>query len=154
MATLHSTCHSGKTIKPLGNRALPVFRAITDGIAKVGDHRKIDETDGAFMPVCVEGVGTTPQGGLIVSIAHYYEQNGDLMADPEILFVVARDEYVFPISYRQDGLGINREYVRWEGEKVFWNLKAQNDLATFCNTWMKNIKDQQFDGRLPRVIAT
>ena len=39
------------------------------------------------MPVSVEVVGTRPQGALIVSIAHYYEQNGDLMADPEATFV-------------------------------------------------------------------
>jgi hypothetical protein len=103
------------------------------------------------MPACVEAVGKTPQGALIISVAHYYEQNGDLMADPEVTFVVARDDYVFPISYKQDGLGIDRQYVRWEGEQVFWNLAAQNDLAGFCTSWMRNIKDQQFGGRLPKL---
>lgn len=131
-----------RAIKPLGKRALPIFRALTEGVARVGDARKIANSR-SCMPVCVEAVGTTPQGQLIVSIAHYYEQNGDLMADPEILFVLAHENYVFPISYRQDGLGIDREYVRWEGGKVYWNLAMQNDLATFCNQWMQNIRDQQ-----------
>jgi hypothetical protein len=142
-----------RTIKPLSPSALSVFRVLTEGIAKLGDHRKFDNGGTSIMPAVVEAVGKTPQGALIVSIAHYYEQNGDLMADPEVTFVVARDEFVFPISYKQDGLGIDREYVRWEGERVFWNLKAQNDLASFCTNWMRNIKEQQFGGKLPKVAA-
>ena len=141
------------TIKPLSNPALSVFRVLTEGIVKVGDHRKFDNGGTSIMAVCVEAVGTTPQGSLIVSIAHYYEQNGDLMADPEVCFVVVREDYVYPISYKQDGLGIDREYVRWDGERVFWNLKAQNDLAGFCTSWMRNIKEQQFGGKLPKPTA-
>ena len=38
-------------------------------------------------------------------IAHYYEQNGDMMRDPDVVFVIGADQYVYPISYRQDGLG-------------------------------------------------
>jgi len=106
------------------------------------------------MPVCVDAVGTTPQGALIVSVAHYYEQNGDLMADPEVTFVVTRDDYVFPISFRQDSLGIDRQYGRWEGAKVYWNLRMQNDLAGFCNQWMQNIKEQQYEGKLPKQVKS
>jgi hypothetical protein len=135
-------------IKPLSAKALAVFRVLTEGLAKVGDHRKVNDSQ-SFMPVSVEAVGTTPQGALIVSVAHYYEQNGDLMADPEVTFVVTRADYVFPTTFRQDNMGINRVYVRWEGEKVYWNLRMQNDLAVFCNEWMENIKQQQYGGKLP-----
>ena len=136
-------------IKPLSKRALAVFRTLTEGFSKVGDHRKVNQTE-AFMPVCVEAVGMTPQGALIVSVAHYYEQNDDLMADPEVTFVLTRPDYVFPITFRQDGLGIDREYVRWEGNWVYWDLHMQNDLAGFCNQWMENIKQQQYGGQLPK----
>ena len=134
------------TIMPLSDKALAVFRVLTEGFTKVGDHRKVEQSR-EFMPVSVEAVDTTVQNALIVSVAHYYEQNGDLMADPEVTFVVARNEYVFPISFRQDNLGIDGEYVRWEGEKVYWNLAKQNDLASFCNQWMENIKHQHYGGR-------
>ena len=140
-----------RSIQPLSKSALAVFHVLTEGIAAIGDHHKFDNGGSGIMPVCVEAVGKTPQGALIISVAHYYEQNGDLMADPEVTFVVTRGDYVFPISYKQDGLGIDREYVRWEGERVFWNLAAQNDLARFCTTWMRNIKEQQFGGKLPKL---
>jgi hypothetical protein len=137
-----------RAIKPLSKKALAVFRVLTEGFTKVGDCRKVRQSE-QFMPASVEAVGTTPQGALIISVAHYYEQNGDLMADPEVTFVVTRAEYVFPISFRQDNLGIDHTYVRWEGAKVYWNLAKQNDLAAFCNQWMENIKHQQYGSRLP-----
>ena len=137
-----------RSIEPLSENALAVFRVLTEGFTKVGDHRKVQQSR-EFMPVSVEAVGTTPQGALIVAVTHYYEQNGDLMADPEVTFVVARNNYVFPISFRQDNLGIDRVYVRWEDGKIYWNLEMQNDLASFCDEWMENIKQQQYGGRLP-----
>ena len=140
-----------RSIQPLSKSALAVFHVLTEGITAIGDHHKFDNGGSSIMPACVEAVGKTPQGALIISVAHYYEQNGDLMADPEVTFVVARDDYVFPISFKQDNLGIDREYVRWEGEQVFWNLAAQNDLARFCTSWMRNIKEQQFGGKLPKL---
>ena len=148
-----------KTIQPLSKPAYATFRVLTEGIQKVGDHRRFDNGGNGIMAVVVEAVGTTPQGGLIVSVAHYYEQNGDLMADPEITFIVGIDHEghpigcVFPVSYKQDGWGIDRQYVRWEDGKVFWNLAAQNDLAGFCTTWMRNIKEQQFGGKLSKVAT-
>lgn len=138
-----------QSIQPLSQRALAVFRVLTEGLSKVGDHRQVKQSE-HFMPVSVEVVDMTPQNAPIVSVSHYYEQNGDLMADPEVTFVIARDDYVFPISFRQDSLGIDQQYVRWEGGKVYWNLPKQNDLAGFCNQWMQNIQDQQYEGRLPQ----
>ena len=141
-----------RTIKPLSAAAAKVFSLLTQDMQKPGDHRKVADNP-SFMAVCVELVDKTPQNAPIFSVAHYYEQNGDLMADPEVTFVRAREDYVYPITYRQDGLGMDREYVRWEGDKVFWNLAAQNDLASFCNQWMKNIKEQQWGGRLPKSVG-
>jgi hypothetical protein len=138
-----------RSIKALSQLAIAVFHVLTEGVTKVGDHRKIALNE-QFMPVCVEATGTTPQGALIVSVAHYYEQNGDLMADPEVTFVVTRDDYVFPITFRQDSLGVDRQYVRWEGGKMYGNLPMQNDLATFCNKWLENIRHQQYRGKLPK----
>jgi hypothetical protein len=79
-------------------------------------------------------------------VAHYYEQNGDLMADPEMTFLVsAVDGRVYPLSYRQDGLGIYRESVKFNeaGQIDGHYPREQRDEATFSGQWMKNIKFQQ-----------
>jgi hypothetical protein len=41
-----------------------------------------------FMRLVIEHIGHGPSGGELVSVAHYGEQNGDLMRDPEIVFEV------------------------------------------------------------------
>jgi hypothetical protein len=127
----------------LNDKATAIFRKLTDGLRKVGDHRKWDNANGTFMAACVEIIGRTGLGPL-VSVAHYYEQNGDLMRDPDVVFVIGADQHVYPISYRQDGLGIDQEAAYMEDGQ--WKVKAkmQADICDFCNdTWFPNINEQQ-----------
>src|SRR5579875_3334609 len=72
-----------------------------------------------FMRLVIEHVGRGPRGGELVSVAHYGEQNGDLMRDPEVVFEIADGQWN-PISIQQDYIGSYREavYVSEEG-KVF-----------------------------------
>lgn len=131
-------------MKELNKKATAIFRRLIEGLDQPGANRKIDNATGGIMAVSVEVVDRT-QYGPIVSVAHYYEQNGDLMADPEMTFlVVSAAGTVVPLTYRQDGLGINQEAARIEGKKLLMNKRLQRDLATFANQWMRNILNQQF----------
>ena len=40
------------------------------------------------MRLAIEPIGSGPRGGELVSVAHYDDQAGDLMRDPEIDFKV------------------------------------------------------------------
>ena len=53
------------------------------------------------MPLIVECVGEWGLGK-IYSLAHYSEQNRDLMADPEMTFLLGAGGLVFPLTYRND----------------------------------------------------
>ena len=76
-------------------------------------------------------------------MAHYGVQNGDLMADPEMTFVIVQGEY-YPISFRNDYLGIDQEVFHYkDGKPTHIKPKLQSDLTTFANSWMKNIQEQQ-----------
>lgn len=95
------------------------------------------------MTVHVEHV-TKCSLGVIYSVAHYYKQNGDMMRDPDMQFIKGGDGEYYPISFWQDAPPIRNEVVVWEdGEITGWMGKEQAELATFANTWMKNIKEQQ-----------
>ena len=48
---------------------------------------KVDNTDGVFMSVSVEVIFDNEKHK-IISLAHYFLQNGDLMADPEMCFLL------------------------------------------------------------------
>lgn len=105
---------------------------------------KIDNTNASFMPVSVEIIFESEKYKQI-SIAHYYEQEGDLMADPEMVFIYSKALDEFYASYfKQDNLGIEEDSIIMEhGEIKGYRAKMQADHATFANMWLKNIKHQQ-----------
>ena len=105
---------------------------------------KIDNTNGSFMPVSVEQIFENEKYKQI-SIAHYYEQNGDLMADPEMVFIYSKAlDVFFPSYFMQANLGIKEDSIIMEhGEIKGYSAKLQTDHAAFANLWLRNIKHQQ-----------
>ena len=98
-----------------------------------------------FMDLCIEYIGEGPRGYPMVSVAHYYFQNGDAMRDPDMVFEVSEDMGWGPISYRQDGLGIFQEavYINNEG-KTMINSRLVLELKSFARFWNRNLKIQGF----------
>ena len=83
---------------------------------------------------------TGPRGGELVSVAHYGEQNGDLMRDPEVVFEVAADQWQ-PVSIQQDYIGSYREAVFvGENGKVLVRPAEVRDIASFARFWDRNLK--------------
>jgi hypothetical protein len=97
-----------------------------------------------YMRLVIEHIGTGPRGGELVSVAHYGEQNGDPMRDPEIVFEVAAGQW-HPVSIQQDYLGGFREavFVGANG-KVFIRPAEVRDIQTFARIGDRNLKHQGF----------
>ncbi len=138
-------------MKTLNQASTKIFNLIVDGLKEPGDHKKLDNAPGAFMALSVELIDQWPEGS-IISLAHYYEQNGDLMRDPDMTFLISNGSkfiagLVFPASYRQDGLGIDQQSLFYEDNNGIHSLRIckhwQADHAAFANVWMRNIKEQQ-----------
>jgi hypothetical protein len=97
-----------------------------------------------FMRLVIEHVGRGPRGGELVSVAHYGEQNGDPMRDPEIVFEVAAGEG-HPVSIQQDYLGNYREAVSVaEDGRVSVHRAEVLDIHSFARVWDRNLKRQGF----------
>lgn len=128
----------------LSKYAKKVMDILTDGITDYDQARKIQNNPSkSIMAVCVEMIGKTKQGP-IFSIAHYYQQEGDLMRDPDMTFLKGKDGEYYPLTYRQDGLGIDQNAIDWsDGDIKGFKSKMQADMTSFANGWMQNIKDQQ-----------
>lgn len=130
-------------MKPINQKARKVMDALTEGINNIGDHKKIDNSEGAFMAVVIECIGGC-NFGLLYSIAHYYDQNSDLVCDPDMVFIKAEtDGNYYPISFEQGGVKYE-ESVTIKDDKVAgtWT-HLQREQKDFANMWMKNIKEQQ-----------
>lgn len=124
-------------IKQLNKSASATFKTLVDGLA-VGESRTIDNAPGAFMAVHVSRLTEHTY-----SIAHYYNQNGDLVADPEMEFFVNFEGSVLPTASTACGFGAIRGLWIVDGAPARFRPGVQSDLANFANMWMKNIRDQQ-----------
>jgi hypothetical protein len=114
---------------------------------------RIEPPSSGFMRLCIEHVGTGPRGMPLVSVAHYFEQNGDLMADPDLVFEVNPDEKGplswkvgewGPISFTQHSTGTYQEAVVIQDGKVMVAPRLITSLKSFARTWDRNIKAQGY----------
>ena len=105
-----------------------------------GNYAKINNNPN-LMPVIIEKVGHLKGYGEIISIAHYGEQNGDLMADPEMTFTIVDGKY-YPISFKNDYVGLYQEVFSYDeaGKPELIDIKLQSNLTDFANEWMNSIQ--------------
>ena len=81
-----------------------------------------------YMDLIIENIGDNK-----IAMAHFYELNDDLMADPDIEFVVDHEnKYLIADSFQQDNLA----YF----ERANDNPIIINDLNDFTSNWLSNIK--------------
>jgi hypothetical protein len=97
-----------------------------------------------YMDLVIERVGESPNGLPLISVAHYFEQNGDLCQDPEMLFEVS-DLGWRPVFFQQAIPPIYREAVIWNGGSEFIDQRVMRDLTSFARTWDRNIRHQGFE---------
>lgn len=76
--------------------------------------------------------------GDLISIAHYYEQNGDLVADPE---VELHYPSWIPTAITQ-ALGYRREKFIERDGKTFVDTRFHKEVSSFLALWARNIKAQ------------
>ena len=126
-------------MKPINQKARAILTKLLEGIAEPGDSRKLNNAPKTYMALCVECIA--PQ---MFSLAHYGEQNGDPMRDPDVVLWIAPSGEAFPVSFRNDYAGVDNEYVEFEeGAPVRVDKRQQADLADFCATWFNNLAEQQ-----------
>lgn len=107
------------------------------------DHVRLERP--GFMPLVAERI--QDGRGKLIALAHYGEQNGDAMRDPEVVFLV-REGWAEPVSIRQDYLGTGEvEAYVWEAGRITHSYPARvKDLRSFCAVWFRNLKAQGFLG--------
>jgi hypothetical protein len=139
-------------MKALNKSSEAIFAKLISGL-DVGRSHKLDNAPGTFLPVHVERLSDSTY-----SVAHYVEQGGDLMADPDVVFYVPVEarygaatagSQVYPVEITQAPVGIYNRYVEFDetGQPARINARGQADLTSFSNTWMRNIRAQQMTGR-------
>lgn len=103
---------------------------------KPGAHLRLDMPN--FDRLTIENIGPNQ-----ISVAHYFEQNSDLIADPEIVFFTGSLVWT-PLAIGQVMTGWRE--VAWlnaDGIALDRYLPlAHKEVAVFAEIWAKNLIDQ------------
>jgi len=112
---------------------------VTDGKAKKYRKSKSDP----YMDFIVEKIADdlpNDNKGFVISIAHYFEQNGDLCCDPEMTIAI------YPESKQAEALSFQQAippiYQRVYPEPGMVSPRLKKDLNSFLKQWLKNLIDQ------------
>ncbi len=111
--------------------------------------RAVRITVPGYMPLSVEDIGVSQDGHRLVSLCQYGEQNGDLMRDCDLVFMVTElpdGAAAEPMSFRNDYLGIVQDVYRYDetGKRTHVLSSLKQELKEFARAWFVTLRDQGF----------
>ncbi len=106
---------------------------------RTDDHYHVRIANHGYMDLVIESWASPHYAGRRnISVAHYYEQNGDLVADPEVEIV----DTGMPIGLSQPW-GYTRCLLVQDG-KLMLKPRAKADVMSFLVVWGRNLRQQGF----------
>ena len=97
-------------------------------------HVRLEKT--SYDPLVIERTGER------VVVGHYYQQNGDTMSDPEVVF---HYETWTPVEITQSPVGIYRsKFMTLDGE-THVDTRFHQDVSPLVRVWARNLKYQGWE---------
>lgn len=78
--------------------------------------------------------------GSMISVAHYYEQNGDLIPDPDV--ELHYPTWVPTAITQCIGFVVRREKFIEREDKTYVDTRFHKEVSSFLTMWARNIKAQ------------
>ena len=110
-----------------------------------GLHLKIENPP--YMELVIEATDESGPCGLpAISVAHYGEQNGDLMRDPEMMFELGLGggAHLNPFYWRNDYVGIEQWSRFITDGQYAYHAALHRQHEEFAKLWDKNLRLQGF----------
>ncbi len=100
-----------------------------------------------YQPLVIEAIPEPgPLGLRCLSVAHYDEQNGDPMRDPEMCFELSSplglDCSLVPYCWRNDYVGIERYSRSIRGGNYVFDSGLYTQHENFAAQWDRNLRSQ------------
>ncbi|MGA3049368.1 MAG: hypothetical protein ABSD67_22245 [Terracidiphilus sp.] len=128
------------------------MRTILQILEKAGGYRSdlyLRIENPPYMALVIEATpGRGPLGAPAISVAHYGEQNGDLMRDPEMCFELTNPlgmGWILTAFYfRNDYIGVEQNSRTGEGDNYVFVRDLLREHENFARTWDRNLRSQGF----------
>jgi hypothetical protein len=137
-------------MKSLNKTASSTFAKLITQMGQA-DYLKLDRGGSAIMALSIEKlvpeVDFAGTNATIYSLSHYFEQNGDLVPDPDMTFAVidqkkvSKNLLIIPLTFQNTIYYTEAIFLKADSWQI--HPKQQADLADFANNWLKNIQWQQ-----------
>ena len=118
-----------------------LFQETIEHLLKTHDLLDAFQSQGSFH-VRFEKPGYQPlvieRHGDMISVAHYFEQNGDLIADPDV--ELHYPSWV-PTAITQAFFGYRTKFFEQDG-KTYVDTRFHKQVSEFLTMWARNIKAQ------------
>lgn len=95
-----------------------------------------------LMRLVIEHIGGGPHGLPAISVAHYYELNGDLCQDPEMCFEIENTRYGLVLHPYMFQMAVPQVYQEVTNDAQGVALAEQ--LRHFATMWDANLRAQGF----------
>jgi len=110
-----------------------------------------------YMALVIEATSESGPSGLpAISVAHYGEQNGDLMRDPEMCFELgsADGPHLDPFYFRNDYIGVEQWSRTIERGHNIHLTRLHEQHKQFAQEWDNNLRLQGFAGAFERQLTS
>jgi hypothetical protein len=104
----------------------------------------IKVTNKGYMDLHVEVCGIGPRGGVVVSVAQYFTQAGDLMRDPDVEFELHPAGAWWPVRFRSDAMAVEYVCVERRGDALVTHGNLLADVEEFCKSWDQDMRYQGY----------
>jgi len=94
-----------------------------------------------MMDLNLDVLGMDKENRYIIALSHYYSQNGDLVADPDMQVRIDFEQKTAEALTYQDTYGYIEVYPEKKG-KTFVNTKAKKAQNKFLSQWLTNLINQ------------
>ena len=112
-------------------------------LAEVREHVHIRVEHPPLMPLSIEA--WNDEDTVIVSVTHYGMLNGDLMADPDVMFAYI-DGDLKPLHFQNDYVAIYQRVAEVGNGLEILNRRGYNELVSFADSWADNLRAEGFCG--------
>lgn len=124
-------------MQPMSKRHAAILDALTAGLTDDAPGRTLDAAPGVFMAAVIEKIGPGR-----FSVAHYFEQNGDRVADPDVEFV-RLDAGWFPAAITQPLGYASAITTDPDGRVVSYRPRTYASIRALAGVLLTNIARQQ-----------
>jgi len=138
------------TGKPLAQPYSAIYKKIMQIIPDLIKHieagkdsgKSVKDPKGGLMNLNFDYLGKDKKGNHLIALSHLFEQNGDMVPDPDMQIRILPEMEMAEAMTFQDQYGYQEVYPDQGDGKEYVDLRRKKELNQFLSQWLTNIIKQ------------